>query len=92
MRHVATMMTGTVDVIEKGSEFEKAKALLEDKVSAVQGAVSDKRRRKCYPVLQADQGSDMGLRCGRTPRTSLAQNCRVTDVSLAADKQNRRSL
>jgi nitroimidazol reductase NimA-like FMN-containing flavoprotein (pyridoxamine 5'-phosphate oxidase superfamily) len=31
MRHVATMMTGTVDVIEKGSEFEKAKALLEAK-------------------------------------------------------------
>ena len=27
MRHVATMMTGTVNVIEKGSEFEKAKAL-----------------------------------------------------------------
>ena len=31
MRHVAAMMTGTVDVIEKGSEFEKAKALLEAK-------------------------------------------------------------
>jgi hypothetical protein len=26
-----TMMTGTVDIIEKGSEFEKAKALLEAK-------------------------------------------------------------
>jgi nitroimidazol reductase NimA-like FMN-containing flavoprotein (pyridoxamine 5'-phosphate oxidase superfamily) len=31
MRHVAAMMTGTVDVIDKGSEFEKAKALLEAK-------------------------------------------------------------
>jgi hypothetical protein len=31
MRHVATMMMGTVDIIEKGSEFEKAKALLEGK-------------------------------------------------------------
>ena len=31
MRHVATMMTGTVDIIDEGSEFEKAKALLEAK-------------------------------------------------------------
>ena len=31
MRHVAAMMTGTVDIIDKGSEFEKAKALLEAK-------------------------------------------------------------
>jgi nitroimidazol reductase NimA-like FMN-containing flavoprotein (pyridoxamine 5'-phosphate oxidase superfamily) len=31
MRHVATMMTGTVDVIEQGAEFEKAKALLKAK-------------------------------------------------------------
>ena len=31
MRHVAAMMTGTVNVIEKGSEFEKGKALLEAK-------------------------------------------------------------
>jgi nitroimidazol reductase NimA-like FMN-containing flavoprotein (pyridoxamine 5'-phosphate oxidase superfamily) len=31
MRHVATMMTGAVEIIEKGSEFEKAKALLEAK-------------------------------------------------------------
>jgi nitroimidazol reductase NimA-like FMN-containing flavoprotein (pyridoxamine 5'-phosphate oxidase superfamily) len=31
MRHVATMTAGTVDVIEKDSEFEKAKALLEAK-------------------------------------------------------------
>ena len=31
MRHVAAMMTGTVDIIDKGSEFEKAKALLETK-------------------------------------------------------------
>ena len=31
MRHVATMMTGTVDIIEKGQEFERAKALLEAK-------------------------------------------------------------
>lgn len=31
LRHVAAMMTGTVDIIEKGSEFEKAKALLEAK-------------------------------------------------------------
>jgi len=31
MRHVATMMTGTIDIIEQGSEFEKAKALLEGK-------------------------------------------------------------
>ena len=28
MRHVAVMMTGTVDIIEKGAEFEVAKALL----------------------------------------------------------------
>src|SRR5262245_66379932 len=28
MRHVATMVTGTVDIIEKGSELDKAKALL----------------------------------------------------------------
>jgi hypothetical protein len=31
MRHVATMMTGTVDIVENGSEFYKAKALLEAK-------------------------------------------------------------
>ena len=31
MRHVATMMRGTVDIIENGSEFETAKALLEAK-------------------------------------------------------------
>jgi hypothetical protein len=31
MRHVAAMMTGTVDTIENDSEFEKAKALLEAK-------------------------------------------------------------
>jgi nitroimidazol reductase NimA-like FMN-containing flavoprotein (pyridoxamine 5'-phosphate oxidase superfamily) len=31
MRHAAAMMTGTVDIIERGSEFEKAKALLEAK-------------------------------------------------------------
>jgi nitroimidazol reductase NimA-like FMN-containing flavoprotein (pyridoxamine 5'-phosphate oxidase superfamily) len=31
MRHVGTMMTGTVDIIEKGPEFEKAKVLLEAK-------------------------------------------------------------
>jgi len=31
MRHVAAMMTGTVDIIDNGSEFEKAKALLEAK-------------------------------------------------------------
>ena len=31
MRHVAMMMTGTVDIIEKGSEFEKAKTLLRAK-------------------------------------------------------------
>jgi nitroimidazol reductase NimA-like FMN-containing flavoprotein (pyridoxamine 5'-phosphate oxidase superfamily) len=31
MRHVAAMMTGTIDIVEKGSEFEKAKALLEAK-------------------------------------------------------------
>jgi hypothetical protein len=31
MRHVAVMMTGTVDIIEHGAEFEQAKALLEAK-------------------------------------------------------------
>ena len=31
MRHVAAMITGTVDIVEKGPEFEKAKALLEAK-------------------------------------------------------------
>ena len=31
MRHVAAMMTGTVDIVESGSEFERAKALLEAK-------------------------------------------------------------
>ena len=31
MRHVAAMMTGTVEIIENGPEFEKAKALLEEK-------------------------------------------------------------
>ena len=31
MRHVATMMPGSIEIIEKGSEFEKAKALLEAK-------------------------------------------------------------
>ena len=31
MRHVAMMMTGAVDIIEKGSEFEKAKTLLRAK-------------------------------------------------------------
>jgi nitroimidazol reductase NimA-like FMN-containing flavoprotein (pyridoxamine 5'-phosphate oxidase superfamily) len=30
-RHVAAMITGTVDIVEKGSEFEKAKVLLEAK-------------------------------------------------------------
>jgi nitroimidazol reductase NimA-like FMN-containing flavoprotein (pyridoxamine 5'-phosphate oxidase superfamily) len=31
MRHVAAMMTGTVDIVEQGAEFDKAKALLEAK-------------------------------------------------------------
>jgi nitroimidazol reductase NimA-like FMN-containing flavoprotein (pyridoxamine 5'-phosphate oxidase superfamily) len=31
VRHVAVMMTGTVEIVEKGPEFEKAKALLEAK-------------------------------------------------------------
>ena len=31
MRHVAVMMTGTVDIIEQGAEFEQAKALLDAK-------------------------------------------------------------
>jgi len=31
MRHVAAMMTGTVDIVDKGAEFDKAKALLEAK-------------------------------------------------------------
>jgi nitroimidazol reductase NimA-like FMN-containing flavoprotein (pyridoxamine 5'-phosphate oxidase superfamily) len=31
LRHVAAMLTGTVDIIEKGQEFERAKALLEAK-------------------------------------------------------------
>jgi nitroimidazol reductase NimA-like FMN-containing flavoprotein (pyridoxamine 5'-phosphate oxidase superfamily) len=31
MRHVAAMMTGTVEIIEKGPDFEKGKALLEAK-------------------------------------------------------------
>lgn len=31
MRHVAVMMTGTVDIIETGSEFDRRKALLEAK-------------------------------------------------------------
>jgi nitroimidazol reductase NimA-like FMN-containing flavoprotein (pyridoxamine 5'-phosphate oxidase superfamily) len=31
MRHAAVMMTGTVDIIESGSEFERAKVLLEAK-------------------------------------------------------------
>jgi nitroimidazol reductase NimA-like FMN-containing flavoprotein (pyridoxamine 5'-phosphate oxidase superfamily) len=31
MRHVAAMMIGTVEIIDKGPEFEKAKALLEAK-------------------------------------------------------------
>jgi nitroimidazol reductase NimA-like FMN-containing flavoprotein (pyridoxamine 5'-phosphate oxidase superfamily) len=66
MRHVATMMTGTVDIIEKGLRVREGQATLGRKVSAVQRAVSDKRRRKRYPVLQADQGGDMGLRSGRT--------------------------
>lgn len=30
-RHVAAMMTGTVDIIDKGPEFQKGKALLEAK-------------------------------------------------------------
>lgn len=30
-RHVAVMMTGTIDILEKGAEFEQAKALLEEK-------------------------------------------------------------
>src|SRR5262245_65807167 len=34
MRHVATMMTGTVDIIEKGPEFEKAKALWKQSFSS----------------------------------------------------------
>jgi hypothetical protein len=42
MRHVATMMTGTVDVIEKGSEFEKAKELLEAKYQQYNGLFSIK--------------------------------------------------
>jgi nitroimidazol reductase NimA-like FMN-containing flavoprotein (pyridoxamine 5'-phosphate oxidase superfamily) len=31
MRHAAVMMTGTMDIIESGSEFERAKALLQAK-------------------------------------------------------------
>jgi nitroimidazol reductase NimA-like FMN-containing flavoprotein (pyridoxamine 5'-phosphate oxidase superfamily) len=31
LRHVAVMMTGAVDIVEKGQQFEKAKALLEAK-------------------------------------------------------------
>jgi nitroimidazol reductase NimA-like FMN-containing flavoprotein (pyridoxamine 5'-phosphate oxidase superfamily) len=31
MRHAAVMMAGTVDIIESGSEFERAKALLQAK-------------------------------------------------------------
>ena len=31
LRHVAVMMTGTVNIVEKGQQFEKAKALLEAK-------------------------------------------------------------
>jgi len=31
MRHVAAMMTGTVDIVDKGAEFDRAKALLEAK-------------------------------------------------------------
>ena len=31
MRHVAVMMTGTVDIIGRGSEFDRAKALLDAK-------------------------------------------------------------
>ena len=31
MRHAAAMMTGTVDIVDKGAEFDKARALLEAK-------------------------------------------------------------
>jgi hypothetical protein len=36
MRHVAVMMTGTIEIIERGPEFEEAKHLLEAKYQQYQ--------------------------------------------------------
>lgn len=45
MRHVAVTMTGTVDIIENGAEFEKAKALLEAKYQ---------QYKKLFPIKEGD--------------------------------------
>ena len=45
MRNVAVMMTGTVDILEKGPEFEKAKTLLEAKYQQYQ---------ELFPIKEAE--------------------------------------
>jgi hypothetical protein len=74
MRHVAVMMTGTVEIVEKGPEFEKGKALLETKFQQYNELFPSKKAKALF-LLQAGQGGDMGLRCGRTSRTSVKLSC-----------------
>jgi nitroimidazol reductase NimA-like FMN-containing flavoprotein (pyridoxamine 5'-phosphate oxidase superfamily) len=45
MRNVAVMMTGTVDVVEKGLEFERAKTLLEAKYQ---------QYRELFPIKEGE--------------------------------------
>jgi nitroimidazol reductase NimA-like FMN-containing flavoprotein (pyridoxamine 5'-phosphate oxidase superfamily) len=45
MRNVAVMMTGTVDIVEKGPAFEKAKTLLEAKYQQYQ---------ELFPIREGD--------------------------------------
>jgi nitroimidazol reductase NimA-like FMN-containing flavoprotein (pyridoxamine 5'-phosphate oxidase superfamily) len=45
MRNVAVMMTGTVDIVEKGLEFEKAKLLLEAKYQ---------RYKELFPIKEGE--------------------------------------
>jgi nitroimidazol reductase NimA-like FMN-containing flavoprotein (pyridoxamine 5'-phosphate oxidase superfamily) len=45
MRHAAVMMTGTVDIIERGSEFDQAKALLEAKYH---------QYKKLFPIKEGE--------------------------------------
>jgi len=58
MRHVAVMMTGTVDIIEKGADFELAKALLVAKYQ---------QYKELFPI---NEGESVILRFKPTKRIS----------------------
>jgi hypothetical protein len=45
MRNVAMMMTGTIDIVEKGPEFERAKTLLEAKYQQYKELFPKKREK-----------------------------------------------